>query len=113
LVGSGKRLIFAPQLTPHSLAFLGVWFRPVVLDAAYLPAETLLLAQAQAAGCPCVRGVDMLIRQGLAQARLFTQRRPAEQIVTRVVQSHYCAMVSRQPPRIDDLPLPMELGEPQ
>lgn len=49
---------------------------PVVLDAAYGRTETALVAQARAAGCACVEGIDMLLAQGLAQFRLWTGRRP-------------------------------------
>ena len=40
---------------------------PIVLDAAYRPRETPLLAAAAAAGCVAIEGVEMLFEQGCAQ----------------------------------------------
>ena len=48
--------------------------KPIVLDAAYRPRETPLLANAAAAGCVVIEGIEMLFEQGCAQARIWTHR---------------------------------------
>merc|ERR1712070_1982 len=47
---------------------------PVVLDAAYVPRQTPLLADAQAAGCTTLEGVQMLFEQGCEQCAIWTHR---------------------------------------
>merc|ERR1712113_627138 len=47
-------------------------FRPVVLEAAYIPRHTAFLKQALAAGCSVVEGVEMLFEQGCAQCEIWT-----------------------------------------
>jgi 3-dehydroquinate dehydratase/shikimate dehydrogenase len=42
-----------------------------VFDTVYNPAETLLLKQASGAGAKTVSGVEMFIRQAMAQYKLF------------------------------------------
>ncbi|MFB9442015.1 shikimate dehydrogenase [Dactylosporangium vinaceum] len=46
--------------------------RPVVFDAIYDPWPTPLAAAAQAAGCPIVSGLDLLLWQAVDQFELFT-----------------------------------------
>jgi shikimate dehydrogenase len=43
-----------------------------VVDLAYGPAETALVAAARRAGCPVVDGLEALVRQGAASFRLWT-----------------------------------------
>lgn len=59
--------------------------QPVVMDVAYRPAETALLAQAREAGCPFVQGAEMLIAQGLEQFQLWTKRRAPEAVMRAAV----------------------------
>ncbi len=49
-------------------------FRPglVVADAVYNPEETLMLRQAEDAGCTCISGKGMLLWQGVSAFKLFT-----------------------------------------
>ncbi|KAF0709617.1 Aste57867_5842 [Aphanomyces stellatus] len=54
----------------------------VVMDAAYKPAITPLLAQARAHGCLVVQGFEMLVEQGLEQSALWTGERVAKAILT-------------------------------
>jgi 3-dehydroquinate dehydratase / shikimate dehydrogenase len=70
----------ASPLSPDNL-------RPgmVVFDTVYNPLDTLLLQQARAAGAIPVRGVEMFIRQALAQFRLFTGREADEGILRNCV----------------------------
>lgn len=44
----------------------------VVFDTIYNPTQTLLLKQAQAAGCRTIPGMEMFVRQGAAQFELWT-----------------------------------------
>lgn len=59
--------------------------KPVVMDVAYRPAETALLAQARGAGCPFVQGAEMLIAQGVEQFQLWTKRRAPEPVMRAAV----------------------------
>jgi 3-dehydroquinate dehydratase / shikimate dehydrogenase len=70
----------ASPLSPDNL-------RPgmVVFDTVYNPLDTLLLGQAQAAGAIPVRGVEMFIRQAMAQFHLFTGRQAEEGIIRNCV----------------------------
>jgi shikimate dehydrogenase len=45
---------------------------PVVMDIVYAPLETRLLAEARAAGCLPIDGLQMLLHQGAAQFELWT-----------------------------------------
>ena len=47
---------------------------PLVLDAAYRPRETPLLADARAAGCTAIEGIEMLFEQARADAIRCNQR---------------------------------------
>jgi 3-dehydroquinate dehydratase / shikimate dehydrogenase len=53
----------------------------VVFDTVYNPLDTLLLQQARAAGAIPVQGVEMFIRQAMAQFQLFTGRQAQEGII--------------------------------
>ena len=44
----------------------------VVMDIVYAPLETVLLKEAQAAGCQVINGLEMLLYQGVAQFELWT-----------------------------------------
>ena len=44
----------------------------VVMDIVYAPLKTKLLGEAEAAGCICVNGLEMLLYQGVAQFELWT-----------------------------------------
>jgi 3-dehydroquinate dehydratase/shikimate dehydrogenase len=53
----------------------------VVFDTVYNPLDTLLLRQAREAGAIPVRGIEMFIRQAMAQFHLFTGRQAQEGIL--------------------------------
>ena len=59
---------------PVDLARLGV--REAVVDIVYNPLETPLLAQAHSLGLPCTNGIGMLLYQGGAAFRFWTDREP-------------------------------------
>jgi len=63
----------------------------VVLDASYLPAETALTGQARKKGAVVVKGLDMLIEQGLAQFERWTGRSSevVRSVVDRAVREEY------------------------
>ncbi len=46
----------------------------VVMDIVYQPLETRLLREAKSRGCAAIDGLQMLIHQGAAQFKLFTDR---------------------------------------
>lgn len=46
----------------------------VVMDIVYAPLKTTLLKDAEAAGCICISGLEMLLYQGVAQFELWTAR---------------------------------------
>jgi shikimate 5-dehydrogenase len=48
----------------------------IVFDLVYTPAETPLLADARAAGCLTIGGLEMLIAQAERQFELWTGQRP-------------------------------------
>ena len=56
-------------------ALLQKW-KPVCLEAAYIPRHTAFVTQALGAGCRVVEGIEMLFEQGCAQCEIWT-RRPA------------------------------------
>jgi len=51
-----------PKLTADTLVF----------DAVYNPMQTRLLREASAAGAPTISGVEMFVRQAVAQFELWT-----------------------------------------
>lgn len=63
-----------PALPPNVFAA-----RPFVCDLIYVPAQTVLLARAAAAGCGTLNGVGMLVWQGALSLALWTGR-PLEEI---------------------------------
>ena len=48
----------------------------IVMDIVYKPLRTRLLREAKEKGCVTVDGLEMLIRQGMAQFEIWTGRRP-------------------------------------
>jgi shikimate dehydrogenase len=59
----------------------------VVVDLAYGPEETALVAAARAAGCDVVDGLEALVRQGAASFRLWTGLEPDVDVMRRAVRS--------------------------
>ena len=58
-----------------------------VVDLAYGPEETALVAAARAAGCDVVDGLEALVRQGAASFRLWTGVEPPVDVMRRAVRS--------------------------
>ena len=51
-------------------------------DTVYNPRKTLLIEQAEAAGCKAVGGIGMLLWQGVAAFKLFTGKdMPAQEVL--------------------------------
>jgi shikimate dehydrogenase len=71
------------SLVPDHLMQKGM----VVMDAIYNPLETQLLKTAQASGCHTIGGVEMFIRQGAEQFRLWTGLNPPVDIMRNAVLS--------------------------
>ena len=54
----------------------------VVADTVYNPRKTLLIAQAEQAGCTAIGGIGMLLWQGVAAFKLFTGKdMPAQEVL--------------------------------
>lgn len=54
----------------------------VIADTIYNPRKTLLIEQAEAAGCKAVGGIGMLLWQGVAAFKLFTGKdMPAQEVL--------------------------------
>jgi shikimate dehydrogenase len=56
-----------------------------VVDIIYNPLKTKLLADAEAAGCSILNGLDMFVLQGAEQIRLWTGEEPPEDVMKSVV----------------------------
>jgi shikimate 5-dehydrogenase len=48
----------------------------MVMDIVYQPLQTKLLREAKEKGCLTINGLEMLVRQGVAQFMIWTGRRP-------------------------------------
>lgn len=57
----------------------------VVFDTIYNPLETVLLRDARAAGCVTITGMEMFVRQGAAQFKLWTHQDPPLDVFRRVL----------------------------
>jgi shikimate dehydrogenase len=58
-----------------------------VVDLAYGPGETVLVAAARAAGCTVVDGLEALVRQGAASFRLWTGLEPPGDVMRAAVRA--------------------------
>lgn len=58
------------DISPIKAARLAAY--TVVMDIVYAPLKTKLLKDAEAAGCVCISGLEMLLYQGVAQFELWT-----------------------------------------
>ncbi|RQM18914.1 hypothetical protein B5M09_007675 [Aphanomyces astaci] len=63
----------------------------IVMDAAYKPAITPLLAQAHAHGAVCIQGYEMLVEQGLEQSLLWTHEAVAKEVLASQVKATLAA----------------------
>ncbi|KAJ3017497.1 3-dehydroquinate dehydratase (3-dehydroquinase) [Thoreauomyces humboldtii] len=63
----------------------------VVVDMAYRPKDTELLKTAERLGWSCATGVDVLVRQGLEQFRIWTGRKAPKEAMRRAVMKAYDA----------------------
>ncbi len=57
-----------------------------VVDLAYGPEETALVAAARAAGCDVIDGLEALVRQGAASFRLWTNLEPPLEVMRSAVR---------------------------
>ncbi len=62
---------------------------PVVMDIVYAPVRTRLLAEAEAAGCRVVNGLEMLLYQGMAQFELWTGEKAPEEVMRGVLEERF------------------------
>jgi 3-dehydroquinate dehydratase/shikimate dehydrogenase len=63
----------------------------VVFDTIYNPVDTRLLADARAAGCLCVSGLDMFVNQAVAQFEIWTHRPAPRPAMRKVVVDRLAA----------------------
>jgi len=60
----------------------------IVFDAVYVPSETRLLREAQEQGATIIRGIEMLLYQGVAQFELYTGDKAPVEIMRQVLTKH-------------------------
>lgn len=63
--------VSAYMLPDEMVPLLQRW-RPVTLEAAYIPRQTPFVFQVRECGCEVVEGVEMLFEQGCAQCEIWT-----------------------------------------
>lgn len=84
---------FGPQAPPSIVDVLNG--KPVVFDAVYNPIETGLISAARASHCKVIPGYQMLVAQGAASFKIWTERKAPVELMRRVVlnflQSEKCA----------------------
>ncbi|CAH9087140.1 unnamed protein product [Cuscuta europaea] len=61
----------------------------VVFDAVYTPRKTTLLKAAEAAGAIAVSGVEMFLRQAMAQFHLFTGHKAPEEFMREIIMAKF------------------------
>ncbi len=71
------------EATPAAREHLGRF--KLVMDIIYNPLRTRLLREAAEAGCAVVDGLEMFVRQGAEQIRLWTGREPPVGLMRKVV----------------------------
>jgi shikimate dehydrogenase len=71
-------------LVPKELLHAG----QAVFDIVYNPRKTLLLREAEAAGCVIVPGLEMFVNQAVVQFELWTGRAAPVEVMRKVVERH-------------------------
>jgi len=79
----------APQIgkscVPAQLLHPGL----TIMDIVYNPPETQLLADARAAGCRTISGLEMFLFQAVAQFERWTRRSAPIDVMRAVLESHF------------------------
>jgi len=76
MLGNKDESLVNPDfIKPHHICF----------DAVYIPYETKFLRDAKAVGANIIHGTEMLIHQGMAQFKYFTNQNPPEEIMRQAV----------------------------
>ena len=60
-----------------------------VMDIVYNPIETKLLADARAAGCKTIRGIEMFLNQAVGQFELWTKQKAPADVMRKVLESRF------------------------
>lgn len=60
----------------------------IVFDVVYVPSETRLLREAQEQGATIIRGIEMLLYQGVAQFELYTGEKAPVEVMRNVLTKH-------------------------
>lgn len=61
----------------------------IVFDAIYVPYETRLLKEAKEQGAQIIRGIEMLLYQGIPQFELYTNKKGPEDVMRKVLMSKF------------------------
>jgi pentafunctional AROM polypeptide len=82
--------------------------KPVLYEVTYLQPDTVLSRWGERDDhrCTVIRGVDMLIEQGIAQFALWTGRTSAAHVMRDAVMVHYNTTIRNQPPLQESLTSP-------
>ncbi len=62
--------------------------KQIVFDIVYIPYETKLLKQAKKKGAEIIRGIEMLLYQGVAQFKLYTNRKAPVEVMRKILVDH-------------------------
>lgn len=60
-----------------------------VMDIVYNPLDTKLLAEAKAAGCKTIRGIEMFLNQAVGQFELWTKQKAPADVMRKVLESRF------------------------
>lgn len=106
LVGSVDLIICTlPPEAGFTLPTVLLASKPVIMDVAYRPRNTMLLTQARLHGCPAISGIEMLIEQGIAGFELWTMRHaPRDIIQSTVMQAYVDVWQDGMTPTLEEFP---------
>ena len=82
-------VVTLPGSVPYTLPSEVVSTKPLVVQAAYIPFHTSLSQQAEEHGCPIIRGIDMLVAQGVAAFSLWTGKHSMDEAMDVAARNHY------------------------
>lgn len=75
-----------PQMDQSPVTALALANYPVVMDVIYNPLKTKLLRDAEEKGCKIISGLEMFVRQGAGQLKLWTGREAPLQLMRKTVR---------------------------
>lgn len=90
---------------PDEMVPLLLRWRPIALEAAYIPRQTAFVLQALECGCEVVEGVEMLFEQGCAQCEIWTGRSAPRRAIASDLLATLFTEGSEHPARVEMTPL--------